>query len=334
MYLASSLPSAVSSRVVFSRERRRSEGAQLQTTVASAPHGAESQRSPSGTYWRGRCCGGRAAVAAGSRADCARSRGRRASRRSGGARRVASAPERLAHQLGPDGTRVLVCELEYHHELVGRDDGNPRERHRRLAVPFDHRRGVGRGGGAKLRMRAEADAELVKARMASAAISESWRALKPERLGEGENACATTAQAQERLQQFTERVQRALDDARDFARALVALDGSAQDASTGELDPYCEAFVSYYAYTARAPRHDPCAPRPTRLARPAVGRPFGSSHFAGESLRGASPASRPSAPPPASNRASSRRERSTSRTRASSAPPSVSYTHLTLPTKA
>ena len=87
----------------------------------------------------------------------------------------------------------------------------------------------GRLDGEKAALRAEADAELVKARMASAAISESWRALKPERLGEGENACATTAQAQERLQQFTERVQRALDDARDFARALVALDGSAQD---------------------------------------------------------------------------------------------------------
>ena len=77
----------------------------------------------------------------------------------------------------------------------------------------------GRLDGEKAALRAEADAELVKARMASAAISESWRALKPERLGEGENACATTAQAQERLQQFTERVQRALDDARDFARA-------------------------------------------------------------------------------------------------------------------
>ena len=46
----------------------------------------------------------------------------------------------------------------HHHELVGRDDGNPRERHRRLAVPFDHRRRVGRGGGAKLRTHAEADA--------------------------------------------------------------------------------------------------------------------------------------------------------------------------------
>ena len=29
------------------------------------------------------------------------------------------------------------------------------------------------------------------------------------------------------------------------------------NASTGELDPYCEAFVSYYAYTDRATRHDP-----------------------------------------------------------------------------
>ena len=94
----------------------------------------------------------------------------------------------------------------------------------------------GRLDGEKAALRAEADAELVKARMASAAISESWRALKPERLGEGDNACATTSQAQERLAQFTERVSRALDDSRDFARALVALDGSAQDASTGELE--------------------------------------------------------------------------------------------------
>ena len=41
----------------------------------------------------------------------------------------------------------------------------------------------GRLDGEKAALRAEADAELVKARMASAAISESWRALKPERLG-------------------------------------------------------------------------------------------------------------------------------------------------------
>ena len=112
----------------------------------------------------------------------------------------------------------------------------------------------GRLDAEKAALRAEADAELVQARMAAAAIAESWRTLKPERLTleEGDEGFATPAQASERLDRVLGRVDAALEDARDFRRALAALgdENDGEDAGAGLDAIRAEALALKDAWAA------------------------------------------------------------------------------------